>query len=149
MPDSVEMAIGWVRTTSMMAELNVAQTPVEAAEKALKEAIKTGRFGIKPQFTGFVAPAPATRPCPEMVRALVPLPPAAELKNGRPGERLAKRVTGNDEAALAALGLAPRGARPGIRPGTHARAPDLPVLSLNGAPAVNAAQAGTDCKTPI
>ena len=144
MPDSVELAIGWIRTSSMLAEI-AKPTPVEAAEKALVQALKTGSLGVVPQFTGFVAPAPApVRPCPELAKALAPMGLPTNPKSGKPGDRLAKRITGNDDAALAALGL--RNAKAGGKIGTASRAQDLPVLPLNGN-TVPATASSADCKT--
>jgi len=128
MPDSVEQAIGWVRTSSLLAELNNKPTAIETAERLLNEQIKTGRLGVTPQFTGFTAPAEAARPCPPTVRAMAPV--MQPDPRGRVDDRLAKRVAGNDRAALTALGMAPHGAKPGAKAG------DLPALPLDAAAAV-------------
>jgi hypothetical protein len=144
MPDSVEQAIGWVRTSSLLAELNNKPTAVELAEKLLAQRIKTGAFGIVPQFTGYVVPAPPTRPCPDIARGLVPLPTEADAKSTRSADRLARRVSGNDAAALTALGLAPQGA---AQPAST-RDQGLPVLPLNGAPGIVPASATSGCRTP-
>lgn len=138
MPDSVEQAIGWVRTSSLLAELNNKPSAVETAERLLGEDVKTGRLGVKPQFTGLLAPPESVRPCPPAVRVVAPLAPT-DPRGSRHADKLASRVAGNDQAALTAVGLAPRGARPGTKP-----AGDLPTLPLNaGAPP---AQDMTGCK---
>lgn len=126
MPDSVEQAIGWVRTSSLLAELNNKPTAIETAERLLSEQVRTGRLGVTPQFTGFIAPTEPARPCPSVVRTIAPVAPA-DPRAARPGEKLARRVTGNDQAALTALGMAPRGSKPGSKAG------ELPALPLNAA----------------
>src|SRR5438128_2190210 len=65
MPDPVERAIGWVRTSSRLAAMRH-PSPVELAERLLAEAItqrQIERFA-EPRFTGYaMLPASAVRPC--------------------------------------------------------------------------------------
>ena len=55
MPDSVEMAIGWVRTTARLTALKQGQTAVETAERILNEVAAQRRLNLPggPQFTGY------------------------------------------------------------------------------------------------
>ena len=66
MPDPIELAIGWVRTSSRLAAMRRTPTAVELAERLLAEAAMPGRDDLlRPrQFTGYVTmPAMASRPC--------------------------------------------------------------------------------------
>src|SRR6478672_10500287 len=71
MPDPVERAIGWVRTTTRLAAMRH-PTPVEQAEKLLVEATLRGREELPQplQFTGYVAQPAAVRPCKPTALAL-------------------------------------------------------------------------------
>ncbi|MGE5271431.1 MAG: hypothetical protein ACM3JG_17355 [Thiohalocapsa sp.] len=130
MPDPVELAIGWVRTSSRLASMHQ-PTPVEVAERLLIAAIGERRLErLTPaQFTGYAMatggaayPAPA---CEEGAGEMRPAAPAAELALKLPGERLALRLAHGEDAASYGLGR-------GIRPVAPAAA-ELPVLSLGGA----------------
>lgn len=130
MPDPVELAIGWVRTSARLAAMRT-PTAVELAERLLVEAAAQRRVGMPgpQQFTGYARmPAAALRPCDDPAKGLAPLAAAAGLAPAPPKDRLVRRLAGGEDAALAELELTPRGAaRPVARP------PELPVLSLGGA----------------
>jgi hypothetical protein len=113
MPEPVERAIGWVRTTARLAAMR-RPTPVEQAEKLLVEANLRGRDDLlEPRhFTGYVVQPAAVQPCKPTALAL-----AAE----RPPAALARP----QDPALAAIGVLPQGNR-ADRSGTEA----LPVLPL-------------------
>lgn len=106
MPDSVDLAIGWVRTSERLA-LMKPPTAIERAEKMLAEALMRRRLGLPgPQFTGYIATPEAARPC--RATALASLGANADIPLGESDERLARRIAKGDDAALAALGLPPR-----------------------------------------
>jgi hypothetical protein len=121
MPDKIDIAIGWVRTTDRLAAMKPLSA-VQLAEKLLAEATTRRQFGFAgtPTFTGYVTAPAAARPCEATALA-----PAAGSSNPltEPDERLARRIAKGDDAALAALGLVrPAGRRDGA----------LPVLPLTG-----------------
>jgi len=155
MPDSVEMAIGWVRTSSVLAELTNTPTAVELAERLLNEQMRNGRLGVRPQYTGYVVtPVAVPAPCPRPANGLVPLAPSANSKLGVSDDRLTRRLGSNDEAAMAALGLAPHGAKPIIKPNGK-RVPELPALPLTGSSSTDSLTGGVvpaadtaGCRTP-
>ncbi len=132
MPDPVELAIGWVRTSSRLEAMRQPLTPVERAERLLVEAAAQGRFGaLGPRrFTGYeTMPAAVLRPCEDPAKGRAAT--ALALPNDRAAnDRLARQIAGGQETALAALGLAPRDARP-----DPPHEPGLPVLPLGGATA--------------
>ena len=125
MPDPVERAIGWVRTTARLAAMRH-PTPVEQAEKVLIEATLRGRDELlQPlQFTGYVAQPAAVRPCKATALALAT--EAAPVALAR-----------SDEPALAAIGILPGGNRAEQR-----AAKALPVLPIGEAPQAIAVGAG-------
>lgn len=144
MPDPVELAIGWVRTSSRLAAMRRTPSAVELAERLLVEAAaerRIDRLG-PPRFTGYAAmPASALRPCEDVAKGLAVAAATTDLAlaepNDRPAndrlanDRLARPIAGSEDTALAALGLAPRGVR--RAPGAPlAREPELPVLSRQG-----------------
>jgi hypothetical protein len=149
MPDPVELAIGWTRTSSRLAELNKMPSSIELAERILDEAAVQRRLGAPlPLFSGYVQTPAAPRPCTE-AKAIATFADDNDLKapsnNRLASDRLARRIAGTDEATLAALGLSPRGAKPGV-----VRYQELPIMPLNGAAAPTASQtAASGCKTPI
>jgi hypothetical protein len=104
MPDPVEMAIGWVRTTSRLAAMR-RPTAVELAEKLLVEATMPGRDGrfVPRRLTGYVVQPVAVRPCPDTALAALPEPGTA-----LPGNRaLARAIASGDAPTLAAFGMLP------------------------------------------
>ena len=115
MPDAVDIAIGWVRTSDRLAALRHPPTPVDLAERVLAEAIVRGRVGVPElrHFTGFVASPAAVRPCPAAM--------LAALTDS--DERLARRLRDGGGSALAAFGIA----------SASARETELPALPLAGA----------------
>ncbi len=146
MPDSVEKAIGWVRT-SRLAAMRQPPTAIELAERLLANADAQRRFGIGGpiQFTGYLAmQAVGVRRCTDAASDLAPVDAMADLRlrltpglpPGLPSERLARQIVGGDDAVLAALGLgelglgelglAPRGVRP-----APPREQLLPILRLS------------------
>lgn len=135
MPDPVELAIGWVRTSSRLAAMRRTPSAVELAERLLVEAAaerRIDRLG-PPRFTGYAAmPAAAVRPCEDRAMGLAAVAATTDLALAEPNDRLARRIAGGEDTSLAALGLLPRDARhaPGV---PLAREPELPILSLGGA----------------
>lgn len=125
MPDKLDLAIGWVRTTDRLAA-NKPPTAVQLAERLLAEVAARRRLGFAgpPQFTGYVVPSAAARPCE--AAALASVAAGANNPLTEPNERLARRLAKGDDPALAALGL--------VRPGTRNASQDqaLPVLPLAG-----------------
>src|SRR5712692_7650748 len=66
MPDPVELAIGWVRTSSRLAAMRRTSTAVELAERLLVEAATQRRLDLlwPRRFTGYgTMQAVALRPC--------------------------------------------------------------------------------------
>jgi hypothetical protein len=129
MPDPVELAIGWVRTSSRLAAMHK-PTPVEIAERLLVVAIRERRLDRlgPPQFSGYaMVTGGAAYACDDMkspIQIAAKSGPALAL----PDDGLMLRLARGDRAAMAALGLTPSGG------GTAAaRHPALPVLSLGGA----------------
>jgi len=125
MPDPVERAIGWVRTTSRLAAMRH-PTPVEQAEKLLVLSTLHGREDLlQPlQFTGYIAQPAAVQPCKPTALALAP---------GAPPVALAR----SDAPALAAIGVLP-----GNKPVERRAANALPVLPMGDAPQAVAVGAG-------
>src|SRR5579863_6982564 len=66
MPDAVDLAIGWVRTSDRLAALRHTPTPIDLAERVLAEAVIRGQLGVPElrRFTGYLAAPAAVRPCP-------------------------------------------------------------------------------------
>jgi hypothetical protein len=129
MPDPVELAIGWVRSSSRLAAMRRPPSPAELAERRLVEAATQGRFDLlgPRRFTGYATMPAALRPCEDpatglAATALVP------MNDPLANDRLARHIAGGGDAALAALGLAMRDAQAG-----SPRGPELPVLPLGGA----------------
>lgn len=123
MPDPVERAIGWVRTSSRLAAMH-APTPVEKAEKLLISAVTEGRLGRvaeAPQFTGYPAlTAPPPQTCAGGRKTLL-------LAANQAGPRLSSAAR-DDAQILATVGLAMPGQR-----NLLGQDRELPVLSLGGA----------------
>jgi hypothetical protein len=136
MPDPVERAIGWVRTSARLEAMRRIPTAVELAERVLAEAVATHRLDRlgPPQFTGYATlPSAAIRPCDDAAIGLRPVAAAPALSLVDPGGRLPRHVAARDDgaAALAALGLAPHAAPLAAR--LHlAREAELPPLPLSG-----------------
>ncbi len=125
MPDPVELAIGWVRTSSRLAAMRQ-PTPVEVAERLLVAAISERRLDRlgPPQFTGYaLVTGGAARAC-DGAKSPVAVASAPAL----PDDRLVLHAVRGDGAALAALGLMPHRLRLAA-----SRRPELPILSLGGA----------------
>lgn len=125
MPDPVELAIGWVRTSSRLAAMHK-PTPVEVAERLLVAAIQEHRLDRlgPPQFSGYaMVTGGAAYGCDDGKPTTV-VAAKSDLTLALPDDSLVLRLARGDRAAMAALGLSP----PRIR---SARA--LPVLSLGGA----------------
>jgi hypothetical protein len=95
MPDPVEMAIGWVRTTSRLAAMR-RPTAVELAEKLLVEATMPGGEDLLAprRFTGYAAQPAAVRPCKPMTLTVL-------------AEDAGRALAAPDDPALAVLGLMP------------------------------------------
>ncbi len=137
MPNSIERAIGWVRTSARLAAMRT-PTGVELAERLLVEAAlrQQGapagllRFAVNARLAGVGSSACEPEAAPIAAARDLSL---AAVPNGGPDDRLLWRAAGGDEALLAELGLAPRGARP-----DRARSSALPVLSLGDAGASGA-----------
>src|SRR5260370_14453371 len=130
MPDPVELAIGWVRTSTRLAAMR-RPTPVELAERLLLAAAtdrRIDRLGEK-RFTLYaMLPAASLRPCEDAAKGLLAAASTSDLVLASPDDHLARRLAGADTPSLAALGLAPRARR------AAATTPaGLPILSLGGA----------------
>jgi hypothetical protein len=129
MPDPVERAIGWVRTSSRLAAMR-RPTPVEMAERMLVVAAAENRIDrlAEPRFTGYAALQTASlRPCEPAPKGLQAIASTLDLSLASREDRALGVVNGEPDA-LTALGLPPRVARV-----AKTRQPDLPVLSLGGA----------------
>jgi len=119
MPDPVERAIDWVRTSSRLAALR-RPSPIEVAEKLLLSSVAGGRFEppAGSRFTGYAAiPGGAVAACGD----------AAQGTLTASDDRSMRRFAAGEAAPFAALGL-PRVGRSGVPHET-----DLPVLPLGGA----------------
>jgi hypothetical protein len=125
MPDPVELAIGWVRTSSRLAAMHK-PTPVEVAERLLVAAIREhrlDRLGL-PQFSGYaMVTGGAAYGCDDGKGATI-VAAKSDLAGALPDDSLVLRLARGDRGAMAALGLRPPRNRP---------AAALPVLSLGGA----------------
>ncbi len=118
MPDPVELAIGWVRTSSRLAAMRH-PTPVEIAEKMLVASAAGGRFvrPAEPRFTGYAAmPGGAVAACGDAAPGLLT---ASDDQSMR-------RFAAGEATPFAALGLPRVGGR------SASQQPDLPILSLGG-----------------
>ena len=111
----------------------------QQADPGRRDAVRVCRFlrrGLRQRDTpGGVLRLPAN---PRLVGAgsiscetgagpVAPVAAIEELALAPSNDRLARRIANGDQALLAELGLAPRGARPDM-----ARLPELPVLRLGG-----------------
>lgn len=129
MPDPVELAIGWVRTSSRLAAMHK-PTPVEIAERLLVAAIQERRIDRlgPPQFSGYaMVTGGAAYACDDAktpIRVAAKSDPVLAL----PDDSLVARLVRGDGAAMAALGLRPSGS-----PSAAARRVALPILSFGGA----------------
>jgi hypothetical protein len=125
MPEPVERAIGWVRTTARLAAMR-RPTPVEQAEKLLVEATLRGREDLlePPRFTGYLAQPAAVQPCKPTALALA-------------AERNPVALARPDDPALAAVGVLRQGSP--VQPRTAA---GLPVLPLGDGVRTSAVGAG-------
>ncbi len=161
MPDNIELAIGWVRTTSRLAAMRQRQSPIEAAERLLAEAAMQGRAGLlgPRHFTGYVSVPVTPRPC--VATTLASLAGVTAVTLGDSDEHLARRIAKGDDLSLAALGLAPRGAQ---REPTRDQDLVLPDLPLGGTVSLAApiaianpehgpmppfVQLAAECRTPV
>ena len=93
MPDPVERAIGWVRTSSRLAAMRH-PSPVETAERLLVAAAAERRINrlVEPRFTGYAAMPAAARPCEDAPSALpATLSPAAPTSRAWARCRTARR----------------------------------------------------------
>ena len=125
MPDPVELAIGWVRTTSRLAAMHK-PTPVEVAEHLLVAATQERRLDrLGPlHFTGYsMVTGGAAYACDEG-KAAVSTSGKSDLALALPDDRMVLRLARGDRAAMAALGL---------EPVDRHSATSLPILSLGGA----------------
>lgn len=144
MPNSIERAIGWVKTSARLAAM---RTPsgVELAEKLLQEAELRQRGML---FASIVMPASAgSAACDRAAPEGAPVTAAKALSLAQSDDRqssdqlandtlpndklandqLARRIASGDGKLLAELGLAKPGARPDAKqPG------ELPILPLAG-----------------
>src|SRR5262249_8627825 len=122
MPDNVELAIGWVRTSSRLAAMRKTPTAMEPADRVLADATqRPGGIGDPLRVTGHTTGAALKRTCADDTKGLTPVAGNADLLPAK-GERATRGVTGTNDPAMVALGLAPRVAT--------AAAP-LPVLPLD------------------
>jgi hypothetical protein len=144
MPNAIERAIGWVRTSARLAALR-APTGVELAERLMQQAElrqPSGllRFLSTPDSGAIACDNPAVpvavpgAPMPA-ANGLAALPAAEQ-----PNDELARRIARGDSKLLAQLGVTKPEAHPGA-----ARKDELPVLSLTGSrdPAPPIASAST------
>lgn len=154
MPDNIEMAIGWVRTSERLAALRRALTPLDTAERMLSiSALSTRRLGA-PQFTGYLPTTPQPQPCAPSAAAAQP---AGSFGLTETDEQLARHIAKSGDEPLVQLGLKPASIGP-----ERTSAGAVPVLPLaatteaaNGAAipvggGLNGASpaAAAGCKTP-
>jgi hypothetical protein len=158
MPNAIERAIGWVRTSARLAALRT-PTGVELAEKLMQQAESRQRVGPGGvlQFTADPIVVNIASPCEPPVataaatRELSTAASGASLANAPlASDQLAKWIAGGDPKLLAELGLA-KAANPDAK-GDR----ELPVLPLVDQPAsgvasasANAAPPSAGCRTPI
>ncbi len=151
MPNPIELAIGWVRTSSRLAAMRPLTGP-ELAEQLLKEAeLRRPAGSLAPLH--FAAntrlPAMLSPDCATPARRIAATEAAGELLAAEDSSRLARGIANGEEATLTALGLLPRVKRPDA-----ATDEKLPVLPLSGsakpepAPA-NAAFAAAGLLSPV
>lgn len=125
MPDPVELAIGWVRTSSRLAAMHK-PTPVEVAERLLVAAIQEHRLDRlgPPQFSGYaMVTGGAAYGCDD-AKPTTAVAAKSDLALALPDDSLVLRLARGDRAAMAVLGLSPPHSGP---------AGTLPILSLGGA----------------
>lgn len=124
MPDPVELAIGWVRTSSRLAAMH-APTPVEVAEHLLVAAIREHRLDrLGPQFPSYaMVTGGAAYGCDDG-KTTPAVAAKSDLALALPDDSLVLRLVRGDRALMAALGLGPSDRRPDKT---------LPILSLGGA----------------
>lgn len=143
MPDPVELAIGWVRTSSRLASMHQ-PTPVEVAERLLIAAIGERRLErlMPAQFTGYAmttgAAAYPARACEENAGDTRPTAQPTALALGLADDGAPLRIARGDDAAALGLVSGGRTATRAVAPGAAA---ELPVLSLGGVGASVAPQA--------
>jgi hypothetical protein len=159
MPDNIDLAIGWVRTTSRLAALRRRPSAIEAAERLLVEETQRGGLGFGPRrFTGYVSVPVTPRPC--VATALASLPDRTGVALDESDEHLAQQIAKGDELSLAPFGLARHSAKPDTM-----RDPDLvlPKLPGGGTPSLAAPvslanpergatlplQFAAGCRTPV
>lgn len=129
MPDPVDLAIGWIRTSDRLAAMHK-PTPVETAERLLIAAIEEHRLDRlgPPQFSGYsMVTGGAAYACDgakSPIQVVAKADPALVL----PDESLVLRLVRGDRVAMAALGLTSSAVA-----SAGARRPRLPVLRLGGA----------------
>jgi len=144
MPDPVELAIGWVRTSSRLAAMR-RPTPIEMAERMLLAATVQGRIDRlgENSFTGYaMGPAAALRPCGEAANATaLATASLSDLAPALDDGRLARSIASGEIRALAALGAPPSGVAAATQPlgggdaavQKTARFPSLPLINAAAA----------------
>jgi len=132
MPDNVELAIGWVRTSSRLAALSRKPTAMELAERLLAEPgiVQRLRAAGPTALNGYLTTPAVIRPCADSAPVLAAAAATPALPLGDPDRHLARELAAGGDAALAAIGL---------KPHRDKAAPALPVLSLGATGAGEAA----------
>jgi hypothetical protein len=150
MPDNIDLAIGWVRTSDRLAALRKTPTPVEQAERLLSLEIVPGARPGMPQFTGYMNAPVVHQPCAPTSLAAVPAGTGPAFRGS--DESLARRIATGDAATLAALGLPSAQAH---NPGSKEAMPALPLGSSGPSASTGtlgddtiAVAPATGCKTP-
>lgn len=133
MPDNIEMAIGWVRTSERLAALRRALTPLDTAERMLSISALSTRRLAAPQFPGYLQASPQPQPCAPNAAAA---PSAGSFGLRETDEQLARHIAKGGDDPLAQLGL-----KPGPIGPDRSSAGAVPVLPL--APATEAANGAT------
>ena len=125
MPDPVELAIGWVRTSSRLAAMHK-PTPVEVAERLLVAAVREHRLERlgQAQFSGYAMVMGGAAYGCDNGKPTTVVAAKSDLALALPDDSLVLRLARGDRAAMAALGLRPPHSGPERV---------LPILSLGGA----------------
>jgi hypothetical protein len=155
MPDPVELAIGWVRTSSRLMATRKAPTAVEVAERLMITETAARRPLGPPQFSGFVTTPLGVQPCADIETRLTPVE-ARDLSN----DQLARRIAGAGDGALDALGVAPRAGGPfaakgqklaggSAKLGLGIPSPGLPAGLRGGALPIDPLGTATGCKSRV
>lgn len=147
MPDSIERAIGWIRTSARLAAMK-SPSGADLAERVLADLARRQRLGLLDAQQDGIGDAAV---CAEPGKEVAPVAAAKELYPAVSNERLVRELARGDESVLSRLGLKPtKEARAETR---HEE--KLPVLPLAGSSnggikaeaALSAAKPG--CKTSI